>query len=454
LRRPATDCAPLRSAWLACLVLAGCGGGVTSELPAGSAPPSGSAAIVQNSPLGVGIIKHVVVIVQENRSFDNLFNGFPGADTAQSAHTHDGTPIALLPQSLANGVDYGHFHTSFNAAYDGGRMDGFDLEGEYGFVNGVYSQTKPVSTGPYSYVPRAEVQPYWTLAQNYTLGDRTFESNSGPSYPAHQYLIAGQSAGAAEVPTGGWGCDAPPATTVAILQPSGVEVNGPFPCFSYATLGDEMDANNVSWRYYAPSIPTQGYGWSAFRAVRQIRFGPDWAAKIISPETTVLNDVAAGSLASVTWVVPDQTNSDHPLGQSLSGPQWVASVVNAIGASADWNSTAIFVLWDDWGGFYDHVAPPSVDYMGLGMRVPLIVVSPYAKHGYVSHVTHEFGSILKFTEEVFGLPSLGTRDAISDDFSDCFDFTQAPSAYKPSALRMRPSDFLRRRPSTVEPDPA
>jgi len=428
--------------------LAGCGGG------GASAPPPVRAAVIPNAPLGAGVIKHVVVIVQENRSFDNLFNGFPGADTVQSAHTHDGTSIALKPQPLENGIDYGHFHTSFNAAYDGGRMDGFDLEGEYGSVNGLYAPTKSVSTGPYSYVPQVEVQPYWTLAQNYTLADRMFESNSGPSFPAHQYLIAGQSAGTDEVPNGAWGCDAAAGTTVPILQPNGVETTGPFPCFTYTTLADEMDASNVTWHYYAPLVGVPGFIWSGFNAVRQIRFGPDWAAKVINPETTVLNDVSVGNLASVTWVVPNQTNSDHPLGASSTGPQWVASVVNAIGSSSAWNSTAIFVLWDDWGGFYDHVAPPSVDYMGLGLRVPLIVVSPYAKHGYVSHVTHEFGSILKFTEEIFGLPSLGTRDAISDDLSDCFDFTQAPSAYKPFALRMRPSDFVRQRPSTAEPDPA
>ncbi len=401
-----------------------------------------------------GVIKHVVIIVQENRSFDNLFNGFPGADTVQSGFAHDGTSIPLRPQTLENGTDYGHFHTSFTAAYQSGAMNGFDLEGEYAIVNGKYSQTKSVSTGPYAYVPQSEVQPYWTLAQKFTLADRTFESNSGPSFPAHQYLIAGQSANADEVPLGGWGCDATAGTTVPILAASGADATGPFPCFTYPTLADEMDARNVSWRYYAPSVGAQGYVWSAFDAIRQTRFGPDWAANVISPETNVLSDVSAGNLPSVTWVVPSQTNSDHPLGASNTGPQWVASVVNAIGASPAWNSTAIFVLWDDWGGFYDHVAPRSVDPMGLGFRVPLMVVSPYAKHGYVSHVTHEFGSILKFTEEAFGLPSLGTRDALSDDLSDCFDFTQTPSAYTPSAVRMRPSDFIRQRPSGAEPDPA
>ena len=426
--------------------LAGCAGGGSTGSP-GSVPRVASPALNTR-----GLIKHVVFIVQENRSFDNVFNGFPGADTVQSGTTHSGTPIPLVQQSFANGTDYGHFHTSFTAALDGGRMDGFDLEGEYGIVNGIYQQTKANSTGPYGYLPQADVQPYWKLAQTYTLADRMFESNSGPSFPAHQYLIAGQSADTDEVPLGEWGCDAAPATTVNVLEPNGAETPGVFPCFDYTTLADEMDAKNVSWRYYAPSYGTNGYVWSAFDAVRQIRFGSDWTSKVISPETTVLTDVSAGTLASVTWVVPSQTNSDHPLGQSNTGPQWVASVVNAIGASPDWNSTAIFVLWDDWGGFYDHVVPPSVDFMGLGFRVPLIVISPYAKRGYVSHVTHEFGSLLKFTEGAFRLPSLGTRDAVSDNLSDCFDFSQSPAPFQALETRLRLQDIMRQ-PMGVQPEP-
>ena len=214
-----------------------------------------------------------------------------------------------------------------------------------------------------------------------------------------------------------------------------------------------MDAAHVSWRYYAPTYGAAGYIWSAYDAVRQIRFGADWNSYVVSPETTVLTDAPAGNLSSVTWVTPSQANSDHPLGQSTSGPQWVASVVNAIGASPTWNSTAIFIVWDDWGGFYDHVAPKQVDAMGLGFRVPLMVISPYAKRGYVSHVDHEFGSLLRFTEEAFGLPSLGTRDAISDDLQDCFDFTAPPAPYKAIATRLRATDFLRYRPVGPQPKP-
>ena len=129
---------------------------------------------------------------------------------------------------------------------------------------------------------------------------------------------------------------------------------------------------------------------------------------VISPETAVLTDVAAGKLASVTWVVPDLANSDHPASLSATGPDWVASVVDAVGASAYWSSTAIVVDWDDWGGFYDHVAPPQLDVDGLGFRTPMIVISPYAKTEYVSHIRYESTSVVKFIEATFGLPTLST----------------------------------------------
>src|SRR5262249_10817410 len=157
----------------------------------------------------------------------------------------------------------------------------------------------------------------------------------------------------------------------------------------------------VSWRYYSPGVGANGYIWSAYQAIDHIRNGPDWDAHVISPETRVLADLGAATpqLAQVTWVVPSGPNSDHlkstqylPGTQTPAGPAWVTSIVNAVGASPFWSETAIFITWDDWGGFYDHVKPPQADYMGLGFRVPLIVVSPWARKGYVSKVQHEFGS--------------------------------------------------------------
>jgi phospholipase C len=142
------------------------------------------------------------------------------------------------------------------------------------------------------------------------------------------------------------------------------------------------------------------------------------------------------------WVTPNAANSDHAgIGQN-TGPSWVASVVNAIASGPNWSSTAIFIVWDDWGGWYDHVVPPQLDSMGLGFRVPLIVVSPYAKRGYVSHVQHEFGSILHFTEEAFGLPAMTTVDSRADDLRDCFDFSQVSQRYRAIHSRKPAAYFL------------
>ncbi|MBV9439400.1 MAG: hypothetical protein JOZ24_05365, partial [Candidatus Eremiobacteraeota bacterium] len=388
-------------------------------------------------------ITHVVVIVQENRTVDNLFNGFPGADTVTTGRTHTGASVALVPTSLAFPADIDHSHRHFVTQYAGGAMNGFDLGGPAG---------QP-ATFAYAYVPQSETGPYWTMARSWTFGDRMFQSNSGPSYPAHQYLIAGQSNMVDENPSSSpWGCDSPAGTTTTLLSANGTESAGPFPCFDYTTFGDVLESAGLSWRFYAPAIGSGGDIWSAYDPIRHVRYGTDWTTRVVSPETTILTDVAAGKLASMTWVVPKGANSDHAGTNSATGPQWVASVVNAIGTSPFWSSTAIFVTWDDWGGWYDHVAPPQLDAMGLGMRVPLIVISPYAKRGYISHVQHEFGSILRYAEARFGLAPLGAADARADDLSDCFDYTQAPAAFTAIQTRLRAADFVHQARSATPPD--
>jgi phospholipase C len=394
----------------------------------------------------------VVIIVQENRSFDNLFNGFPGADTVAVGQSTTG-PVPLAPVTLegGGGLDVGHFHLSFVAAYNGGLMNGFNAEGTYSNSCGGYCATPGPPNYAYAYVPQSETQPYWNLAKQFTIADRMFSSNSGPSFPAHQYLIAGQSDNAAEVPSGIiWGCDAPPGTLVVQLDSNGDEIPGVFPCFDYQTLGDELDAAGISWRYYTP---TPIYLFDAYGAINHIRYGSDWTNNVVSPETSILSDIASNNLQQVSWVVPKLPNSDHTLAQSKGGPQWVASIVNAIGASPYWKDTAILIVWDDWGGWYDHVTPPRLDVMGLGFRVPLLVVSPYARHGYVSHVRHEFGSILHFTEATFGLGTLGTADIRADELADCFDFTQTVTPLQPVATFMKPADFLMQPRDTRPPDP-
>jgi phospholipase C len=450
---------------IASAALVACSGGTTSSTPSANVPkapgtPSGPVPTatpgttfeapvnvptpVSQPPLGGGKIQHVVIIIQENRSFDNLFNGFPGADTVQVADNR-GKAVPLQPIPL-NGpaADPGHFHSNWWLSWDSGKMDGFAAD-----------NLEPML--PFSYVMPSYTQPYWTLAQTYTIADRMFQSNTGPSFAAHLYLIAGQSALAADTPPAepgeGWGCADPPGTTVNLVGPNGTTKPGPFPCFSFRTLGDELDAKGLPWRYYAASPKDI---WSEYEAIRPIFYGPDWQTDIVAPETRILTDPsgANGTLAAVTWVTPTWAESDHPgSGNAGEGPQWVASVVNAIGQSHFWNSTAIFIVWDDWGGWYDHVAPPQLDSMGLGFRVPLIVVSPYARAQYVSHVEHEFGSILKFSEKVFGLPALAASDARADDLSDCFDFTQPPAPFSPISTTLRsPSDFAHLRRGPLGPE--
>lgn len=419
---------------------AACSGGGGTPGPVPSPTPS-----VSPTPVGLTAIKHIVIIVQENRTFDNLFNGYPGADTAQSGTMSNGQTVQLRSQDWIAPADISHAHTNWWKQYANGNLY-FDLG----------SPASQSPSYPYAYTPQSETVPYWNLAQQYVLADRMFQTNTGPSFVAHQYLIAGSaeySPGhfADENPNHAsiWGCDDPSGVTVQQLGPNGTSLPGPFPCFDYTTLADEFDAKGISWRYYAPSITGPGGSiWSAFDAIRHIRYGADWTNDVISPETQVLTDVPNGTLAKVTWIVPSGGNSDHCCG-SKNGPAWVASIVNAIGQSQFWSSTAIFVTWDDWGGWFDHVAPPQIDSMGLSFRVPLLVISPYARQGYVSHVQHEFGSILHFTEEDLGVASLAASDSRADDLLDCFNFNQSPRAYVPVSVNVRPEELRR---STGPPD--
>ncbi|MGA7342580.1 MAG: alkaline phosphatase family protein [Terracidiphilus sp.] len=407
--------------------LAGCGASYLN-LPSPAVPAS------TVSPVAGSPIQHIVVIMQENRSFDNLFNGYPGADTVQSGMLN-GVSIPLKPVPLGDSRDIEHTHMRWWKDWDHGNMDNFAQD------------SASPSTLPYSYVPEKDVEPYWTMAGEYTLGDRMFQSNTGPSFVAHQYMIAGQSGKVAEDPNGTvWGCDADPSTTAALIGPNGTELPGVYPCFDYQTVADLLDEKGVTWRYYAPGSGSSFFVLSAYQAIRHIRFGKDWKENVISPSTRVLTDIEHGELAQVTWIVPDWTHSDHP-GSGSEGPDWVASIVNAIGSSQYWDSTAIFIAWDDWGGWYDHVDPPKMDEMGPGFRVPLLVVSPYAKHGYVSHHFHEASGFIAFVEYNFGLGSLGTRDAGTDAFADCFDYQQTPEPYNTIKTKVSAEELMREQPS-------
>src|SRR5215467_7250899 len=326
-------CAVIASACVAAACGAGGGGGLASpSFPQGGQPsphPSYSAGPLPSPSVNPSLkIQHVVIIIQENRSFDNLFNGFPGADTAQYGQMSNGQTVKLGTIHLDQGYDLRHRHYTWWVSWDQGRMDGFD-------VDRTQSQSP---TYPYQYVDHGDIQPYWNLATQYTIADNMFQSNTSGSYPAHLYLVAGQSDDVIGNPTDlPWGCDAPSGTRVSLVAPDGGEKPGPFPCFTWPTLADLMNSQGMSWRFYSPSVIDSGGIWDAPDSFSSLRYGVYWTRNVVSPETQILNDIPNGQLAQVTWVVPSGQNSDHPGCQCGSGPSWVASIINAIGASPFWN---------------------------------------------------------------------------------------------------------------------
>jgi len=420
-------------------------------------------------------IDHVIIIVQENRSFDNLFYGYPGADTATHAIVADGQSVALQPVSLKAGYDLDNSFHAFVSSTKDGKMEHYDSRATIP-RRGAKVPLKAVQYPAIAYVPKDEIAPYWEMARRYTLADRMFPSNFDQSFAAHLYLIAATSARAVDVPNAKpWGCDAPGKTRVPLISLKEKEIDGSaFPCFGIKTIVDELDKSHKTWAYYAPRVSSgsqwlnrrntlmkkkplphgdfdTGQLWSSFDAIPAVRYGPGWD-NVISPPATVLRDIGNGHLANVSWVIPDWANSDHPITRSASGPSWVSAVVNAVGKSRYWSSTAIIVVWDDSGGWYDHVHPPEVDYDGLGVRVPMVLISPYAKRGYISHRQYESGSILRFVEDVFDLERLADSDKRANDLVDCFDFGQRPVKFNPIKAPFGPKYFLKQRDSLVAPD--
>ncbi|HEV3091577.1 MAG TPA: alkaline phosphatase family protein [Candidatus Cybelea sp.] len=421
---------------VAAFTLSGCAGAPGSA----PAPLPQANGQVRSGTSSYPYVQHVVIVVQENRSFDNFFATYPGADGATSGllRTPKGDKtIRLEPGQLATD-SLGHEHFAFEKEFDHGKMDGFnhvDRALEHG-------DKIPAGRYAYRYVKPQYIKPYWTIAQNYVLGDHMFSTQGSSSFTAHQDLIAGGtpigSAGdnVIDFPTpSSWGCDAPTGTVTSLITTTGkyLKDKGPFPCFTYATLRDLLDGQGLSWAYFTNNNP--GSLWDAFDAISAVRYGSEWTNNIVRPQTRFFDYVSGSNLPAVSWVIPDAYDSDHPGDHIDRGPSWVASIVNAIGESPYWDSTAIVVVWDDWGGYYDNVPPPQLDGQGLGIRVPMLLVSAYAREtsssqpGYISHTQYEFGSILKFIENNWNLGSLGTTDQRANSLIDCFDFSQSPRPF-------------------------
>jgi phospholipase C len=440
-------------ALLAVALFAGCGGGnVAPQAPvprgaagrgvaAATASPTATPTPLPTATPVPGTIDHVVIIVQENRTFDNLFHGYPGADTVDYGAISSGVEVPLQPVSFAVHYDINHGSGSFFKSYDGGRVDGFDRELTRG------SGAKNYPNPQYGYVPPSETVPYFKMAKQYVLADRMFSSQLDGSVTAHQYLIAAYAGHSVNFPVGAWGCGPPPGQVATLLPDRSPGPHEPA-CFDYASLGEELDQKGVSWRFYAPEPHTSGALWLGYDTIRKVKFGPDWNADIVRPETRFLQDVGSGQLAGVTWIVPRLINSDHSGSRSTTGPEWVASLVNAVGTSKFWNSSVIFVVWDDWGGWYDHVVPPLLDYDGPGFRVPMLCISPYAQRGVVSHVQYESASILRYVEDNFGVPTMAAADARATSAGfGCLTTGQSARRFVPIKPELPPT-LLRDDPKT------
>jgi phospholipase C len=392
-----------------------------------------SAPAMAQAPAGASVIKHVIILMKENHTYDNYFGKSGIGDGVTAGLTHDGRTVPLTRPPDLIAPDIAHSWAAALLAMDGGKMDGFDeLRGaEVGGIDRSYTAYESDQVGD-----------YWDYAHQFALADRFFTSVHGPSFPNHLYSLAAWAGGAMDNPVfaqgrgqnaginpgspRAWGCDAPQGATVEIMDANGM-VSRVTPCFDFQTVPDLLDAANQSWRYYAPAQNQSGYWWVELDAIQHLRYGPDW--NNIVPLNQFASDAANGTLPAVSWISVDASGSEHPqASETCEGVAGTLAIVNAVMNSPEWESTVLFVTWDDFGGFYDHVPPPQVDRWGDGPRVPLLIISPWAKTGYVEHATLDFASLPKFVEDLFGLPALSTRDAASASMWDAFDFVNSPQA--------------------------
>ena len=389
-------------------------------------PPSAMADGASASDLSQRI-DHIIVVVEENHTFDSYFGAYPGANgtyavTSYPRDPRTGTPVEPIPytESIREKVHatategeelISNGQPAAVEAYNGGRMDGF-----------IGAQVRRGNDAQISMVYYSEEQArgLWNVADRFVLFDNYFSSALGDSLPNMLHLLAGKSNG---IKIG---------TKETLAQIS----DGP------PTVFDQLQAAGVSWKYYIGGLesldreriaggdylrsdepsPHQFY-WAPILVMKRFWEDPKLNAGLASQDQFFL-DAAQGNLPAVSFVLPSPT--DHPLTDPSAAQRRLLSVVNAMGKSPQWGSSAMLIVWDEWGGFYDHVAPPQVDEMGLGLRVPALLVSPWAKRGYVSHVQYDHTSVLSFIAQRFGLPSLSPREAASNSFDTAFEFNAPP----------------------------
>jgi phospholipase C len=373
-------------------------------------------------PTDLTAIQHLVFIVKENRSFDDYFGTFPGANGATSGLISTGQVIPLGHMPDVTPRDVSHDWSATVLAIDNGRMDKFDQI--LGFSGSVAQCNLNGDYMCYSQVTQQDIPNYFAYASYFALADDNFSSITAESFAAHMYTVAAQSGGAITDPYPPTfpGCDAKPGTYVQVIAADGSSTHE-FPCFTFETLADSLQAAGISWKYYTPGETP----WNPLDAINSIRNSNLWQTNVV-PATDFLSDAANGTLPSVSWLIGEGQQMEHPTKSICNGENWTVQQLNAVMQGPDWNSTAVFITWDEFGGLYDHVPPPPKDEYGLGVRVPMLMVSPYVIPGYVSHTQYEFSSFLKLVEERFNLAPLTSRDANANDMLDSFNFTQQPLA--------------------------
>ncbi len=398
-------------------------------------------------------IKRVVFIIKENRTYDNYFGRYPEGEGTDTALISTGEEIELEVAPDVFEPDLGHSFTDAVQGINGGKMDRFDL-----VFNGETMQG-------FTSFEREGMPNYWSYADNFVLSDHTFSSMYGPTFPEHLYTVAAYAGDVVgnKDPLGGEGgyCADPEEMAPAFEQPVtkkereeimdaeaqqyDVGEDWEFDditkywtkvraCFDFEVIMDQLEERGISWKYWA----ADGSWMNALLAIEHIYENPKlWGPKVEDParytgedgtlQDPVIDDIEAGKLKRVNWIVPPPGENEHPGGPSVCmGENWTVRHVNAIMNSKYWKETAIFLTWDDYGGFYDHVPPPQVDHMGLGPRVPMLIISPWAKQGYVDSTVYEFSSVLKFIEEINGLECMTERDCNADSMMNAFDFEQTP----------------------------
>src|SRR5262245_60052896 len=428
-------------------------GSTTSEV---TRTPAAWRAIGPDSP-----IEHVVFVVKENRSFNHYFATYPGAlgrtsgPTIRCSETRC-EPGPVVPLSRAPDVmphDLAHCFLCGAVAIDGGRMDGFNR------MNGLRPLNAadiPAELGydllGYSYLTRADLPNYWAYADRFVLADRFFTSMYGPTFPEHLFTVAASSNLIVGNKIEKWGpgsyCDddgeyahrfpedlLPEQIERLMVMEENITQDPSYAdrirsmwrryrlCFDIRVLPDLLERAGVSWKYYA----TPDAWNNALQAIRHVRFGPMWDR--VQPPVNFLRDLRRGTLPQVSWVVPPSPYDEHPgLGKSTcAGENWTVQQANALMRSSAWRSTVVVLVWDDFGGFYDPVAPPHPDIMGFGPRTPALIISPYARGGdgrmggAVDHTTYEFSSVLHLIELLHGLPPMTERDAAADPLSGALD---------------------------------